>query len=64
MTAWILNNGSEWSDGPYSISDIQDYFGYIIKKHETLIGNPPVQIFVNRIDDKKYSQKQHFWMLK
>ena len=33
----------------YSISDIQDYFEYIIKKHETITNNPPVQIYVNRI---------------
>ena len=28
---------------------IQDYFKYIIKKHETLADNPPVQIYVNKI---------------
>ena len=44
-----------WSDtfdlpeGSYSVSDMQDYFGIIIKKHETLAENPPVQIYVNRI---------------
>ena len=32
-------------DGSYSISDIQDYFEFIIKKHETLIENPPIQIY-------------------
>ena len=36
-------------DGSYSISDIQDYFEFIIKKHETFTENPPVQIYVNRI---------------
>ena len=30
-------------------SDIQDYFKYIIKKHETRTNNPPVQIYMNRI---------------
>ena len=29
-------------DGSYSVSDIQDYFEYIIKKHETIADNPPV----------------------
>ena len=29
-------------DGSYSVSDIQDYFEYIIKKHETVADNPPV----------------------
>ena len=35
-------------DGSYSVSDIQDYFEYIIKKHETIADNPPVQICVNK----------------
>ena len=26
-------------DGSYSVSDIQDYFEYIIKKHETIADN-------------------------
>ena len=36
-------------DGSYSISDIQDYFEIIIKKHETLTENPPIQIYPNKI---------------
>ena len=36
-------------EGSYSVSDMQDYFEIIIKKHETLTENPPVQIYVNRI---------------
>ena len=27
-------------DGSYSVSDIPDYFGYMIKKHEKLTDNP------------------------
>ena len=34
-------------DGSYSVSDIQDYFEYIIRKHETITDNPPFQIYVN-----------------
>ena len=30
------NDDFELSDGSYSLSDIQDYIEYIIKKHETL----------------------------
>ena len=47
-----------WSDefnfpnGSYSVSDIQDYFAYIIKKHETIADNTPVQIFVNKIQNR------------
>ena len=33
----------------YSVSDIKDYFEYIIKKHKTIADNPPVQICVNKI---------------
>ena len=39
-------------DGSYSIVDIQDYFEFIIKKHETLTENPPVQIYVNKIKNR------------
>ena len=44
-----------WNDqfnlpnGSYSVSDIQDYSEYIIKKHETIADNHPVQIYVNEI---------------
>ena len=30
-------------DGSYSVSDIQNYFEYIIKKHETIADNTPVK---------------------
>ena len=36
-------------DGSYSVSDLQNYFEYIIKKHETIANNPPVQTYVNKI---------------
>ena len=36
-------------DGSYSIADIQDYFEFIIKNHETLTENPPIQIYTNKI---------------
>ena len=39
-------------DGSYSVSDIQDYFEYIIKKHETIADNPLVQIYVNKIKNR------------
>ena len=39
-------------DGSYSISDIQDYFEFIIKKHETLTENPPIQIYPNKIKNR------------
>ena len=39
-------------NGSYSVSDIQDYFEYIIKKHETIVDNPPVQIYMNKIKNR------------
>ena len=43
------NDSFDLPDGSYSIADIQDYFKFIIKKHDTLTENPPVQIYPNKI---------------
>ena len=42
----------ELPDGSYSVSDIQDYIEYIIKKHETLSTNAPIHIHINRINNR------------
>ena len=34
------------------MSDIQDYFQYILKKHRESNDNPPVQIYVNKIENR------------
>ena len=39
-------------DVSYSVCDMQDYFEYIIKKHETIADNPPVKIYVNKIKNR------------
>ena len=39
-------------DGSYSIADIQDYFEFIIRRHENLSENPPVQIYPNKIKNR------------
>ena len=39
-------------DGSYIIADIQDYFEFIIKKHEALTENPSIQIYPNKIKDR------------
>ena len=46
------NDKFDLHDGSYSVSDIQDYFEYIIKKHKTIVDNPPVQIYVNKIKNR------------
>ena len=52
ISASIWNDEFDLADGSYSISDIHDYFGFIIKKHETLPENPPMQIYPNKIKNK------------
>ena len=42
----------ELLDGSYSISDIQDYFEYILKKHSESVDNPSIRIYVNRIENR------------
>ena len=39
-------------DGSYSVSDIQDYFEYILKKHEENNNKPSIQIYVNKIENR------------
>ena len=46
ISAPTWNDTFDLPNGSYSISDIQDYFEFIIKKHKSLTKNPPVQ---NRI---------------
>ena len=43
------NETFDLPDSSYSIADIQDYFELIIKKHETLTENRPIQIYPNKI---------------
>ena len=51
-SAPTYNEEFDLLDGSYSISDIQEYFEYIIRKHETIANNPPVQIYVNNIKNR------------
>ena len=47
-----MNDTSDLPDGSYSVSEIQDCFEFIIKKHETLTENSPVQIYPNKIKNR------------
>ena len=49
ISASNWNDELDLPDSSYLISDIQDYFEFIIQKHQTLTGNSPIQIYVNRI---------------
>ena len=42
----------ELPDGSHSVSDIQDYFEYILKKHSESVDNPLIRIYVNKIENR------------
>ena len=42
----------ELSGGSYSVSHIQDYIEYIIKKPKPLPTTHPIHIYINRIDNR------------
>ena len=46
------NHKFELPNGSYSVSDIQDYFEYILEKHGEDIDKPSVQIYVNKIENR------------
>ena len=48
----MWNEEFELPDGSYSISDIQGYFEYILKKHSEDVDNPPIRIYVNRTENR------------
>ena len=52
ISAWTWNYEFDLPDGSYSISDIQDYFKFISKKYETLVENPPIKIYPNKIKNR------------
>ena len=42
----------ELPDGSYSVSDIEDYLKYILKKHGEITNKLSVQIYVNKIENR------------
>ena len=51
ISAPTWNDKFELPDGSYSVSGIQDYFEYILKKHGQDIDKPSIQIYVNKIEN-------------
>ena len=49
LIAPTWNDKFELPDGSYSVSVIQDYIKYIIKKHEILITVLPIHVYTNII---------------
>ena len=52
ISATTWNDEFEFPDGSYSVSDIQDYFKYILKKHGENTNKPSVRIYVNKIENR------------
>ena len=52
ISAPASNNKFELPDESYSLSNIQYYFEYIMKKHEAVTDNPPIRIYVNKIESR------------
>ena len=50
ISAQTWNDKFELPDGSYSVSDIQDYFEYILKKHGENTDKPSVLIYVNKTE--------------
>ena len=46
------NEEFKFPDGSYSVSDIQDYFEYILRKHGENTNTPSIQISVNKIENR------------
>ena len=51
ISAPTWNDELKLPDGSYSVSDIQDYFKYIQKKHGENTNKPSVQTYVNKIEN-------------
>ena len=52
ISAPTWNEEFELPDGSCSVSDIQDYFEYILKRHETATDNPLIRIYINKIENR------------
>ena len=46
------NETFDLPDGSYNIPAIQNYFDYIIKKHETITNTAPILIYANKISNR------------
>ena len=52
ISARIWSDEFELPDGSYSISDIQDYFEYVLKKYSENVDNLSIKIYVNKIENR------------
>ena len=52
ISAPTWNEEFDLPDGSYSVSDIQDHFEYILKKHSERVDNPSIRMYINRIENR------------
>ena len=52
ISALTWNDKFGLPDGSYSVWDIQNYIGYILKKHGENIYNPSIKIYINKIENR------------
>ena len=52
IIARVWDHEIELIDRSFSVSDIPDYFEFIIKKYKTFPTNPPFHIYINRINNR------------
>ena len=57
------NDELDLPDGSYLISDIQDYFDYILKKHNENIDNSSIRIYINKIENRSTSKIKNGYYL-
>ena len=63
ISALTWNDKFELPDGSYSVSNIQDYFEYILKKHVENIDKPSVKIYVIKIEKKLHLKLKNGYSL-
>ena len=62
ISALTWNDTFDLPDGSYSIDYVQNYFEFIIKKHETLTEDLPIEIYPNKIKNQKICFRNKDWL--
>ena len=64
ISASTWNEEFTLPDGSYSVSDIQDYFEHILKKHGENTSKPSTQIYINKIENRITFKTENGYSLK
>ena len=52
ISAPIWSKEFKLQDGSFSITDIQDFFEYVLKKNSEYVDNPSIKIYINKIENR------------